>query len=96
MAVRTKEELLTMIQSRIGDDVSDETLEFISDITDTIDDYAAKTADSTNWKNKYEENDREWRQKYRDRFFNSTDEKAPEPEPERPEKLTYENLFKEG
>lgn len=95
MAVRTKEELLDLVKSRLGDDVSDEALEFIGDITDTIDDLAAKTTDNVNWKDRYEENDREWRQKYRDRFFNTTEEKGPEPDPVLPEKLTFENLFKQ-
>ena len=30
------------------------------------------SADGEDWKTKYEENDKEWRKKYQDRFFNGT------------------------
>lgn len=68
--IKTKEEILKAIKDRIGDDTSDETIAFLEDITDTLNDYDNKTKDNTDWKTKYEENDKEWRNKYRDRFFN--------------------------
>ena len=68
--VKTKEEILKAIKDRIGEDTSDEAIAFLEDITDTINDYENKTKDETDWKAKYEENDKEWRNKYRDRFFN--------------------------
>ena len=50
-------------------------------------------------KQKYEENDKEWRQKYRDRFFSgqpAKEEEEFEGEDEDPRtKYTYEKLFKE-
>lgn len=67
--IRTKSELLDSIKARLGDDTSDEALALVEDINDTIDDFESKTSDSTNWKQKYEENDSQWRQKYKDRFF---------------------------
>lgn len=74
--IRTKSEILDSIKARLGDDTSDEALALVEDINDTIDDFESKTSDSTNWKQKYEENDSQWRQKYKDRFFSggSTDE----------------------
>lgn len=68
--IKTKDEILKAIKDRIGDDTSDETIAFLEDITDTLNDYDNKTKDNTDWKTKYEENDKEWRNKYRDRFFN--------------------------
>lgn len=68
--VKTKEEILKAIKDRIGEDTSDEAIAFLEDITDTLNDYENKTKDETDWKAKYEENDKEWRNKYRDRFFN--------------------------
>ena len=94
MAVRTREELMEAIQSRIGD--SDEDLAFIEDVTDTITDLETKAADQTDWQARYEENDREWRERYRARFFN---EETPEPEPEDPDPedhktpTSYDELF---
>ena len=98
MAVRTKDEILQSIRDRIGDKIdSDESLALIEDVTDTID---SLSGDGTDWKQRYEDNDKEWRQKYRDRFFNSgtpdnpSDDPDPEPEPE-PKKTKFEELFKE-
>lgn len=68
--VKTKEDILKAIKDRIGEDTSDETIALLEDITDTLNDYDTKTKDNTDWKTKYEDNDKAWRQKYRDRFFN--------------------------
>ena len=99
--VRTKEEILEAIKGRIGDDSSDETIAFLEDITDTLNDYDNKTKTDTDWKTKYEENDKEWRKRYTDRFFNNeedsgskgSDETDEIEEPEEP--TTFEDLFKE-
>lgn len=69
MAVRGRDEMLAALRSRIGDDTSDDALTLIEDFTDTLSDYESRVGDD--WKSKYEENDRTWRQKYRDRFFQS-------------------------
>lgn len=69
MAVRTSTELLESIRTMFADDTSDETLELIEDVSDTLNDYESRTADNTDWKTMYEENDKKWREKYRDRFF---------------------------
>lgn len=70
MAIRSKDEILEQIQSRFGEDTSDETISFLEDVTDTFTDLETRASgDGEDWKAKYEENDREWRQKYRDRFF---------------------------
>lgn len=95
MAVRTKEELLGFVNSRFGDDSSDEVLGFIEDVSDTIADYESKVSDSTDWKQKYEENDAEWRQKYRDRFFSKEpDEEEDEYSEETVTIKTFDDLFK--
>lgn len=94
MAVKTKAEILELIKARVGDDTSDEALSIIEDVTDTLDDYEARIADSGDWKARYEQNDAEWRQKYKDRFFQPAEEPDPEPE-EVEEKTTFEDLFKE-
>lgn len=94
--IRKGEELLAMIKGVIGEDTSDESLQLIEDVSDTITDYEDRAKED--WKAKYEENDKTWREKYRDRFFNGKPESEPEDEPDddRPKRLTYENLFKEG
>ena len=97
MAVRTREELMELIKTRIGDDNSDESISFLEDVTDTLYDLEHNsTGDSAEWKTKFEENDAMWRKKYTDRFFNSSkkiEEEEEEEEEENPK--TFEDLFKE-
>ena len=98
MAVRTKDELLEIIKGRIGDDSSDETISFLEDITDTLSDYEEKAtkSDEEDWKTKYEENDKMWREKYRERFFSKEVEKEDEDFSEDEVKsLSYDDLFEE-
>lgn len=92
MAIRTREELMNIIKTRIGDDNSDENISFLEDVTDTLDDLENKAVgDSTDWKAKFEENDASWRKKYTERFFNPDIEDEIEDE-EKPK--TFEELFK--
>ena len=80
------------MQSRVS--TSDEDLAFIADVTDTLDSMEKNSGED--WKTKYEENDKMWRQKYHDRFFNS-DNSGNDPDPEEPpeKQLTFESLFKQ-
>lgn len=72
MAVLTKEDFLKAIQTRIGDDVSDEAMTFIEDMTDTYDSLNKSLEnDGEDWKAKYEELDKTWRDKYKARFFDN-------------------------
>lgn len=94
--VKTKDEILNAIKERLGEDTSDETLSLIEDVTDTLDDYETKTNDSTDWKTKYEENDKTWRERYRDRFFSGEADDVDEPDDiddDTPDKRTFEDLF---
>lgn len=93
--IKTKDEILESLRTRIGEDADDETLSFIEDITDTMSDMESRASDTTNWKNKYEENDKEWRKKYRDRFFEGGGSPEPDPidEPEPTKPMRFEDLF---
>lgn len=71
MAVRTREEILDTIRSRLGDDTSDDALAIIEDIDDTLRDYETRAGED--WKSKYDELDAQWRKRYRDRFFQKAD-----------------------
>ena len=95
MSVRTKDEIMKFIKDRTQDDTSDETLAFIEDVNDTFNDYDSKLNDSTDWKQKYEDNDKQWREKYRDRFFSGDDNNADnhEPDEENEEPKTFTDLF---
>ena len=100
MAVKTMEELLESVRARLGDDQSDEAIALLEDISDTYGDMQSRTNGTEDWKKKYEENDAEWRQKYRDRFFkksNDDDDDDDDDDSGKSNKpLTYDALFKEG
>ena len=99
MAVKTSEEIMNYIKEKTKDDTSDETLQFVEDISDTLNDYETRTKDQVDWEQKYKDNDTKWRQKYRDRFFsgepneNSKQEEKNEQE-EKKTPRTFADLFK--
>lgn len=91
MAVKTVDEIMAKVRERIGEDDSDEAIGFIEDISDTLESFSS----GEDWKTKYEENDKKWREKYRDRFFTSKEEVEEDEieEPEEKEKKKFEDLF---
>lgn len=91
MAVKTVDEIMAKVRERIGEDNSDEAIEFIEDISDTLESFS----NVEDWKTKFEENDKKWREKYRDRFFTSKEEVEEDDieEPEEKEKKKFEDLF---
>ena len=97
------------IKERVGEDTSDETLKFIEDMNDTYNDLEKKLNPNKKtdeeWTAELEAKDKEWREKYKARFFetgsnNDTDPNAvvlpkkEEPLPE--EKISYDDLFSEN
>lgn len=97
MAVRTREEILESLRGRFGDAPTDDDIAMLEDITDTFTDFEEKTSDATNWKKKYEENDKEWKKKYSDRFFSkdagNNDNNGDSDEPEDKPMKTFDDLF---
>ena len=99
MSVKSKEEIISALNERFGTDDSDEVLAIIEDVTDTLTDAEIKAkGDGTDWKKKYEENDKEWRQRYKERFVTGgTGVEPTEPkddDPDEPPKFkTFDDLF---
>ncbi len=94
MAKLSKEELLEKVKTYVGDRTDDETLEIIEDISDSVD-----SSEEDEWKKKYEENDKMWRDKYISRFFDEKGEEShitpTEHEEEEKEYKTFDDLFEE-
>ena len=91
MAKLSKDELIEKVKKYVGDRTDDETIEIIEDITDSID-----SSDADEWKRKYEENDKMWRDKYVSRFFDKKeDPETPTEHEEEKEYNSYEDLFEE-
>lgn len=97
MSVKTREEILESIRTRVGDQTDDETIAFLEDVTDTLNDFETRAnGDGEDWEQRYKDNDAEWRKKYTERFF-SGEPQAPTPAPKYGESTkpkTFEDLFK--
>lgn len=97
MAVRTREEILETIRTRVGDQTDDETISFLEDVTDTLTDLETRAnGEEENWEQRYKDNDAEWRKKYKERFFSSEPDESKESkqEDEEAKPKTFEDLFK--
>lgn len=83
----TTEQLLQQITDILGDRTDDESLSLLENASDTLNQYT----DAENWKQKYEDNDKEWRERYKKRFMGDDDD-PPIDDPDET-LLTYEQLF---
>lgn len=93
MSKLSKDELIEKVKKYVGDRTDDETIEIIEDISDSID-----SSDADEWKQKYEENDKMWRDKYISRFLEKKEDEADTPtehEDEEKEYNSFEDLFEE-
>ena len=93
MAKLSKDELIEKVRKYVGDRKDDETIEIIEDISDSID-----SSEADEWKKKYEENDKMWRDKYISRFVEKKEDEldaSTEHEEEEKEYNSFEDLFEE-
>ena len=91
MAKLSKDELIEKVRKYVGDRNDDETIEIIEDISDSID-----SSEADEWKKKYEENDKMWRDKYISRFVEKKEDELDTPtehEEEEKEYNSFEDLF---
>ena len=99
--IKSKEELIEEIRAVVGDDTSDNVIALIENVSDTMTEL--ETSDGEEWKQKYEENDKMWREKYISRFTEGKAEPTAEPtepttEPtadDEEKEKTFEDLFEE-
>lgn len=93
MAKLSKDELIEKVRKYVGDRKDDDTIEIIEDISDSID-----SSEADEWKQKYEENDKMWRDKYISRFVEKKEDELDTPtehEDEEKEYNSFEDLFEE-
>lgn len=102
--ILSKEDFILRISERLGEDNSDETLAFIEDATDTLNDYEERllSTDNEDWKSKYNELDASWRKRYRERFFKGEtsqeevkDEQKKDVKDDGNVDVTFDDLFEE-
>lgn len=106
MAVKSKNDLMESIRTLLGENTSDEAIAVIEDISDTVDDYEARTADQTDWHRKHDECDAAWRKRYTERFYGTDGGDKNDPpgsgnsgnhiDDNQSKSLTFDKLFKEG
>lgn len=70
MAVLSKEDLIAKLNASFGENLSDDNISLLEDVSDTIDSFS----DTEDWKTKYEENDASWRKRYKERFEGKGDD----------------------
>lgn len=93
MAKLSKDELIEKVKKYVGDRTDDETIEIIEDISDSID-----SSDADEWRQKFEENDKMWRDKYISRFLEKKEDELDTPtehEEEEKEYNSFDDLFEE-
>lgn len=87
----SKEELIEKVKAYVGDRTDDETISLIEDISDSME----IVDDGVNWKEKFEELDNEWREKYIARFSEPGNVAEDDIKAESLETNSFEDLFEE-
>lgn len=90
MAVRTQEELMNQLTTIVGEEnTSDEVLNFMTDIRDTLTENGAETIATL--RQQVADTDSAWRKRYRDAFMGNPVEVKADEEEHKPR--TFEDLF---
>lgn len=109
MSVLNKDDFMSRIKAKVGDDTSDEAMSFIEDMSDTFNDLESRTVDNSGeWEEKYntlvqekDNLDKEWREKYKARFFDGIESgkeaiaDQTEDVKDDGEEVTFDDLFEE-
>ena len=94
--VKTREEIIAQLTAHIGENTSDESIALIEDVTDTLTDFETRlNGDGKDWEAEYHKLDKEWRDKYINRFSTGKDPEDGEETQLEQKNYTYESLFEE-
>lgn len=66
-----RDQVLDLLKNHFADDDSDQVLQLMDGVADIFD---KQKKDNNDWKQKYEDLDKSWRKKYKDRFFSKQEE----------------------
>lgn len=102
MAILSRDDFFSRIQTMVGDNTSDESIAFIEDMTDTYNDMENRAnGDGVDWEQRYHDLDESWKQKYRHRFFSGNGASnignapiEPDENPDRGRTITINDLFR--
>lgn len=90
MSIKTREELIANVSDILGENNSDEALQLLTDLRDTL----GSQTDAqriTELENQLAEQDASWRKRYRDAFMNGADESFEEENNRKPK--SFDDLF---
>ena len=101
MSQLNKEEFFNTLSTIIGDRSDAESIKALEDITDTYNALEKGVkGDGVDWEQKFRDNDKAWREKYRSRFMRGDGCSGPSREPQgassgyKPEEVDFDDLFK--
>lgn len=102
MAVLSRDDYFTRLQTVLGSDTSDEGIALLEDMTDTYNDLEQRAnGDGVDWEQRYRELDESWKKKYSHRFFSGGASSIPRPndpdgggEEDRAATIGFNDLFK--
>lgn len=86
-----RDDFISTIRGFIGETPDDAGLEILQNMTDTFDELSSDT--HTDWKEKYEQNDRDWRKKYADAFSAPIPDTHEETDEERAENIRIKDIL---
>lgn len=89
---RTSQEIIKSLEELVPDKEDERYISILEDVADSVTEDTSR-AEVEEWKAKYEESERSWKEKYRSRFMEGTPDPETEPEPEIEVKATFEDLF---
>lgn len=93
MAILTREDAVARIAGYVGERNGDEDISFIEDLNDTLSDMDSRASGQEDWRKKYEDNDKQWRDRYKERFGSGetvTGASAQTPSDEEPDPPSYD------
>lgn len=101
MAILNRDEFFESLNGFIGDRNDDDSIQFMENMSDTYEDLSNRaTGDGEDWKQKYIENDKMWKERYKSRFFsgnvgNSDNLGYPDDTEDEKKPISIDDLFEE-
>lgn len=91
MPVLNRDDFLNTVRNFVGETPDDTGLEILQNMTETFDSLSGDT--HVDWKEKYEQNDKDWRKKYADAFNQPLELDHEETADERAASIRIKDLF---
>lgn len=91
MSVLNRDEFISTVRKFVGETPDDAGMSILQNMTETFDHMSGDT--HTDWKEKYEQNDKDWRKKYADAFNQPLEQDHEETPDEHAASIRIKDLF---